>query len=194
MPAATEVGDRSRRRGLARRSASATLLARRGSRRRGTGPEAVPFRAPRPRLPSARTAALVLLFFFFIPAFRALIQAFQLADPFGGFDPVGRPRQPPRPCSASAPYWAAVRVDDRVHARPERHHARRRAAPRLRGPSRPARPGRLQDPDPHPLRRSPPQSPASSGPSCSTRRSARSRIFSTPPASPGTRTAIPAMP
>jgi sn-glycerol 3-phosphate transport system permease protein len=52
---------------------------------------------------------LVLLFFFFIPSFRALIQAFQLADPFGnstqwvGLDNL-------EALMRSAPYWAAVRT------------------------------------------------------------------------------------
>src|SRR5829696_4274538 len=52
---------------------------------------------------------IVLLFFFFIPAFRALIQAFQLADPFGGstqwvgFDNLAA-------LMRSAPYWASVRI------------------------------------------------------------------------------------
>jgi sn-glycerol 3-phosphate transport system permease protein len=50
-----------------------------------------------------------LLFFFFIPAFRGLIQAFQLADPFGGstqwvgFDNLAA-------LMRSAPYWASVRI------------------------------------------------------------------------------------
>src|SRR5690242_4363728 len=52
---------------------------------------------------------IVLLLFFFIPAFRALMQAFQLADPFGGSTQwVGLAN-----LSAllhSAPYWAAVRA------------------------------------------------------------------------------------
>src|SRR3954451_18466182 len=52
---------------------------------------------------------MVLLFFFFIPSFRALIQAFQLADPFGnstqwvGLDNLAA-------LMHSAPYWAAVRA------------------------------------------------------------------------------------
>jgi len=51
----------------------------------------------------------VLLLFFFIPAVRALIQAFQLVDPFGGSaqwvgldNPLGLLR--------SAPYWASVQA------------------------------------------------------------------------------------
>jgi sn-glycerol 3-phosphate transport system permease protein len=51
----------------------------------------------------------VLLFFFFIPSFRALIQAFQLSDPFGtstqwvGLDNLSA-------LMRSAPYWTAVRA------------------------------------------------------------------------------------
>jgi sn-glycerol 3-phosphate transport system permease protein len=51
----------------------------------------------------------ILFFFFFVPSFRALIQAFQLSDPFGGstqwvgFDNLAE-------LLASAPYWAAVRA------------------------------------------------------------------------------------
>jgi len=51
----------------------------------------------------------VLLFFFFIPAFRALIQAFQLSDPFGGSTQwVGLDNL--RALLQSAPYWSAVRA------------------------------------------------------------------------------------
>jgi sn-glycerol 3-phosphate transport system permease protein len=51
----------------------------------------------------------VLLFFFFIPAFRALIQAFQLSDPFGGSTQwVGLENL--AALMRSAPYWAAVRA------------------------------------------------------------------------------------
>jgi sn-glycerol 3-phosphate transport system permease protein len=52
---------------------------------------------------------VVLLLFFFIPAVRALVQAFQLTDPFGGtvqwvgFDNIAA-------LLASSPYWAAVRA------------------------------------------------------------------------------------
>jgi sn-glycerol 3-phosphate transport system permease protein len=52
---------------------------------------------------------IVLLFFFFIPAFRALIQAFQLSDPFGGSTQwVGLDNL--EALMRSAPYWAAVRA------------------------------------------------------------------------------------
>ena len=52
---------------------------------------------------------IILLLFFFIPACRALIQAFQLADPFGGATQwVGLDNL--RDLMASAPYWAAVRA------------------------------------------------------------------------------------
>ncbi len=51
----------------------------------------------------------VLLFFFFIPAFRALIQAFQLSDPFGGSTQwVGLDNL--AALMRSAPYWASVRA------------------------------------------------------------------------------------
>jgi sn-glycerol 3-phosphate transport system permease protein len=51
----------------------------------------------------------VLLLFFFIPAFRALIQAFQLSDPFGGSNQwVGFDNL--LALMNSAPYWAAVRA------------------------------------------------------------------------------------
>lgn len=51
----------------------------------------------------------VLLLFFFIPACRALIQAFQLADPFGGsVQWVGLDNL--RDLMRSAPYWAALRA------------------------------------------------------------------------------------
>src|SRR5829696_2171440 len=52
---------------------------------------------------------IVLLFFFFIPSFRALIQAFQLSDPFGGSTQwVGLDNL--AALWRSAPYWAAVRA------------------------------------------------------------------------------------
>lgn len=51
----------------------------------------------------------ILFFFFFIPAFRALIQAFQLADPFGGsIQWVGLDNL--AALMRSAPYWASVRA------------------------------------------------------------------------------------
>ena len=51
----------------------------------------------------------VLVLFFFIPAFRALIQAFQLADPFGGsVQWVGLDNL--AALMRSAPYWASVRA------------------------------------------------------------------------------------
>ena len=77
---------------------------------------------------------IVLLFFFFIPAFRALIQAFQLADPFGGIDAMGRPRQSRRALCRSAPYWAAVRATLVFTLGLER---RRRSASRCSSPLRP---------------------------------------------------------
>ena len=50
-----------------------------------------------------------LLFFFFIPAFRGLIQAFQLTDPFGGSTQwVGLDNL--AALMRSAPYWASVRA------------------------------------------------------------------------------------
>src|SRR3954465_4480570 len=50
-----------------------------------------------------------LLFFFFIPAFRGLIQAFQLTDPFGGSTQwVGLDNL--AALMHSAPYWASVRA------------------------------------------------------------------------------------
>ncbi|MHC5231953.1 ABC transporter permease subunit [Brucella sp. LJL56] len=52
---------------------------------------------------------LVLLFFFFIPSFRALIQAFQLNDPFGGsVQWVGFANF--TALFASAPYWASAKL------------------------------------------------------------------------------------
>ena len=52
---------------------------------------------------------IVLLFFFFVPSFRALIQAFQLSDPFGGSTQwVGLDNL--AALWRSAPYWAAVRA------------------------------------------------------------------------------------
>src|SRR5918993_587487 len=65
----------------------------------------------RPGLPYLLLAPqlTVLLFFFFIPSFRALIQAFQLSDPFGtstqwvGLDNLSA-------LMRSAPYWTAVRA------------------------------------------------------------------------------------
>jgi sn-glycerol 3-phosphate transport system permease protein len=51
----------------------------------------------------------ILFFFFFIPAFRALIQAFQLADPFGGsIQWVGLDNL--AALMRSAAYWASVRA------------------------------------------------------------------------------------
>lgn len=51
----------------------------------------------------------ILLLFFYIPSFRALIQAFQLADPFGGtVEWVGLMNF--NQLFASAPYWAAIKV------------------------------------------------------------------------------------
>src|SRR4051812_49262811 len=52
---------------------------------------------------------IVLLFFFFVTSFRALIQAFQLSAPFGGSTQwVGLDN--PAALWRSAPYWAAVRA------------------------------------------------------------------------------------
>lgn len=52
---------------------------------------------------------LVLLFFFFIPSFRALIQAFQLNDPFGGsVQWVGFSNF--TALFASAPYWTSAKL------------------------------------------------------------------------------------
>ena len=81
--------------------------ARPGSQERGL--KQSPFERPGLAYLLLAPQLTVLLFFFFIPAFRALIQAFQLSDPFGGsvqwvgFDNL-------EALMRSAPYWAAVRA------------------------------------------------------------------------------------
>jgi sn-glycerol 3-phosphate transport system permease protein len=110
MPASSDAvlaaeGGRSRRSPLLRTRAGADARGRReesGLKQSPFDNRVLPYLLLAPQL-------TVLLFFFFIPSFRALIQAFQLADPFGastqwvGLDNLAA-------LMRSAPYWAAVRA------------------------------------------------------------------------------------
>ena len=109
MRASTDLlaldGDASRRPKL-----SAGVLARWSRSRAGErGLKQSPFERPGLAYLLLAPQLTVLLFFFFIPAFRALIQAFQLSDPFGGSTQwVGLDNL--AALMRSAPYWAAVRA------------------------------------------------------------------------------------
>src|SRR3712207_8205396 len=62
----------------------ARLLTRARPRLQERGLKQSPFERPGLAYLLLAPQLTILLFFFFIPAFRALIQAFQLSDPFGG--------------------------------------------------------------------------------------------------------------
>jgi sn-glycerol 3-phosphate transport system permease protein len=109
MPAATDVATLGGGAGLARPPRLATLLTRRGSQAEERGLKRFHFENRGLAYLLLAPQLAVLLLFFFIPAFRALIQAFQLADPFGGsIQWVGLDNL--ATLFRSAPYWAAVRV------------------------------------------------------------------------------------
>ncbi len=104
MPAAIEaapVADNPRR--------AASILTRRGAGAEETGLKRSRFEQRGLAYLLLAPQLFILLLFFFIPACRTLIQAFQLADPFGGRTQwVGLDNL--RDLMASAPYWAAVRA------------------------------------------------------------------------------------
>lgn len=166
------------------RSAAGTGEAESGLKRAHFDDWRLPFWLLAPQL-------FILLLFFFIPSVRALLQAFQLTDPFGattqwvGFQNFER-------LFRSGVYWSSVQVTlaftlaqniltlsaALVLAFATNHIARGRApiAPFCCCPMRSRR-----------------RSPASCWPSCSIRGSARSRSCCRGWASTGTRTGTPAM-
>jgi sn-glycerol 3-phosphate transport system permease protein len=85
------------------------ILTRRGARREERGLKLSHFENRGLAYLLLAPQLVILLLFFFIPSFRALIQAFQLADPFGGSAQwVGLDNL--SALLRSAPYWAAVRA------------------------------------------------------------------------------------
>lgn len=87
----------------------ARLLTRAKPRLQERGLKQSPFERPGLAYLLLAPQLTVLLFFFFIPSFRALIQAFQLSDPFGGSTQwVGLDNL--AALMRSAPYWASVRA------------------------------------------------------------------------------------